>query len=94
VAQSTTIIAFDQHAATTVAAVLLPGQRTPALHPLTSDAASILRFIRRLRVGPVQCGYEAGPCGFELQRALAAHGIPCDVIAPALIPRRPGSRIG
>ena len=35
--QSTTIIAFDQHAATTVAGVLLPGQRTPALHPLTSD---------------------------------------------------------
>ena len=31
-AKSTTIIAFDQHAATTVAAVLLPGQRTPALH--------------------------------------------------------------
>jgi hypothetical protein len=30
--QSTTIIAFDQHAATTVAAVWLPGQRTPALH--------------------------------------------------------------
>jgi Transposase IS116/IS110/IS902 family len=47
--QSTTIIAFDQHAATTVAAVLLPGHRTPALHPLTSDVATILRFVRRLR---------------------------------------------
>jgi hypothetical protein len=30
--QSTTIIAFDHYAATTVAGVLLPGQRTPALH--------------------------------------------------------------
>ena len=28
--KSTTSIAFDHHAATTVAAVLLPGQRTPA----------------------------------------------------------------
>lgn len=37
--------------------------------------------------------YEAGPCGFELQRALVGQGIPCDVIAPALIPRRPGDRI-
>jgi transposase len=92
--QSTTIIAFDQHAATTMAAVLLPGQRTPALHPLTSDSATILRFVDRLRrQGPVACCYEAGPCGFELQRALTAHGIPCDVIAPALIPRRPGDRI-
>src|SRR6266513_5030784 len=92
--QSTPLIAFDQHAATTVAAVLLPGQRTPALHTLTSDSATMLRFVDRLRrQGPVRCCYEAGPCGFELQRALATHGIPCDVIAPALIPRRPGDRV-
>src|SRR6188472_1248676 len=94
VPKSTTIIAFDQHAATTVAAVLLPGQRTPALHTLTSDSPTILRFIERLhRSGSVRCCYEAGPCGFELQRALTAKGIPCDVIAPALIPRRPGDRV-
>lgn len=92
--QSTTIIAFDQHAATTMAAVLLPAQRTPALHPLTSDAPTIVRFVGRLqRQGAVRCCYEAGPCGFELQRALAARGIACEVIAPALIPRRPGDRI-
>jgi transposase len=92
--ESTTIIAFDQHASTTVAAVLLPGHRTPALHSLTSDSATILRFVERLRRrGPVACCYEAGPCGFELQRALRGHDIPCDVIAPALIPRRAGDRI-
>jgi transposase len=92
--KSTTIIALDQHAATTVAAVLLPGQRTPALHALTSECPTILRFVERLqRQRSVQCCYEAGPCGFELQRALAAHQIPCDVIAPSLIPRRPGDRI-
>jgi hypothetical protein len=73
-AKSTTIIAFDQHAATTVAAVLLPGQRTPALHTLTSDSGTILRFVQRLRISGIQCCYEAGPCGFELQRTLAAHG--------------------
>jgi len=92
--KSTTIIAFDQHAAMTVAAVLLAGQRTPALHTLTSDTTTIIRFVERLRrAGPVQCCYEAGPCGFELQRALTARQIPCDVIAPALIPRRAGDRI-
>ena len=92
--QSTTIIAFDQHAATTVAAVLLPGQRTPALHSLPSDSPTILRFIERLRHhGPVTCCYEAGPCGFELQRALTSQQISCEVIAPALIPRRAGDRI-
>lgn len=92
--QSTITIAFDQHAATTVAAVLLPGHRTPALHPLTSDTPTILRFVSRLqRQGAVTCCYEAGPCGFELYRALTTHQIPCAVIAPALIPRRPGDRI-
>jgi transposase len=92
--QSTTIIAFDQHAATTVAAVLLPNQRTPVLHSLTSDARTIVRFVERLRrQGPVSCCYEAGPCGFELQRALTARDVPCEVIAPALIPRRAGDRV-
>lgn len=92
--QSTTIIAFDQHAATTVAAVLLAGERTAALHPLTSETTTILRFVERLRRhGPVQCCYEAGPCGFELQRALCARQVACDVIAPALIPRRAGDRV-
>jgi transposase len=92
--KSTTIIAFDQHAATTVAAVLLPGHRTPVLHPLTSDVPTILRFVDRVRRDHhVQCCYEAGPCGFDLQRALTTRGIPCDVIAPALIPRRPGDRV-
>jgi transposase len=94
VPKSTTIVAFDHHAVTTVAAVLFPGQRTPALHSLTSDLPTSLRFVERLRRDrTVQCCYEAGPCGFELQRACAAHGIPCDVIAPALIPRRPGDRV-
>lgn len=92
--QSTTIIAFDQHAATTVAAVLGGGDRTPALSTLASDSRTIVRFVERVRrQQPVTCYYEAGPCGFELQRALAAREIPCEVIAPALIPRRPGDRI-
>jgi transposase len=53
-----------------------------------------VRFLERLgRDGSLQCCYEAGPCGFELQRALSARKIPCDVIAPALIPRRAGDRI-
>jgi transposase len=93
-AESTTFVAFDQHAATTVAAVLLPGQRTPVLHPMTSEGRELRRFVGRVqRQGPVRCCYEAGPCGFELQRALQADGVPCDVIAPALIPRRPGDRV-
>lgn len=46
--KSTTIIAFDQHAATTVAAVLLSGQRTPALHTLTSAVLWLSLVLRGL----------------------------------------------
>ena len=37
--------------------------------------------------------YEAGPCGYELYRQLVAAGHDCVVVAPALIPRKPGERI-
>jgi transposase len=38
-------------------------------------------------------GYEAGPCGYGIQRQLSAHGHECIVVAPSLIPKRPGDRI-
>ncbi len=92
--ESTIIVAFDQHAASVVAAVLLPGQQTPSLQPLAADLPAIGRFVMRVaRQGAVRCCYEAGPCGFELQRFLTGRQVSCDVIAPSLIPRRPGDRI-
>jgi len=91
--ESTPIVAFDQHAASVMAAVLLPGDRTPALQPLAPDLPTIGRFLERLGVPGVRCCYEAGPCGFDLQRYLHTKGIACDVIAPPLIPRRAGNRV-
>ena len=71
--KSTTIIAFDQHAATTVAAVLLPGHRTPALHALTSDTPTILRFVERVRrQGAVTLLLRSRPV--RLRAATRAHG--------------------
>jgi transposase len=37
--------------------------------------------------------YEAGPCGYGIQRQLTAAGHSCVVVAPSLIPRRPGDRV-
>jgi transposase len=37
--------------------------------------------------------YEAGPCGYGIQRQLAEAGHECVVVAPSLIPRKPGDRI-
>jgi len=37
--------------------------------------------------------YEAGPCGYGIHRQLCAAGHECVVVAPSLIPRKPGNRI-
>ena len=37
--------------------------------------------------------YEAGPCGYGIQRQLSAIGHERAVVAPSLIPRKPGERI-
>lgn len=37
--------------------------------------------------------YEAGPCGYCVYRHLQGRGYACMVVAPSLIPRRPGERV-
>jgi len=37
--------------------------------------------------------YEAGPCGYWLYRYLTRKGLTCHVVAPSLIPRKPGDRV-
>jgi len=37
--------------------------------------------------------YEAGPCGYWLYRYLTRKGLSCHVVAPSLIPRKPGDRV-
>jgi transposase len=49
---------------------------------------------RVLRGWPaVRCCYEAGPTGFGLYRYLVGRGIECAVVAPGLVPQRPGERV-
>ena len=37
--------------------------------------------------------YEAGPCGYGLQRQIESLGHDCMVVAPSLIPKKPGDRV-
>jgi len=37
--------------------------------------------------------YEAGPCGYVLHRYLTGKGFACQVVAPSLIPKKPGDKI-
>jgi transposase len=37
--------------------------------------------------------YEAGPTGYGLHRLITGLGHDCTVVAPSLIPRKPGDRV-
>jgi transposase len=50
------------------------------------------KLLKRCPAKVVAC-YEAGPFGYALQRQLEKLGIECKVVAPSLIPRKPGERI-
>src|SRR5438477_9998892 len=66
---------------------------TAMVQTIANDPAQVRRLVRRLPAGSdVRACYEAGSCGYGLHRQLTALGVHCDVIAPALIPRRPGER--
>jgi transposase len=41
----------------------------------------------------LQFCYEAGPTGYELYRQIIEAGHACAVVAPSLIPKRPGERV-
>jgi transposase len=48
--------------------------------------------LERRHQDPPFC-YEAGPIVYQLYRQLTAMGHRCTVVAPSLIPKRPGDRI-
>lgn len=60
-------------------------------HP--KEVKKCMKRIKKQAVGEVIVCYEAGPCGFVLQRQIEAEGIRCMVVAPSLIPVKPGERI-
>ena len=60
-----------------------------------SDGGSVRRLVRKLERQGVDLRfcYEAGPTGYGLQRLIEGLGHEFAVIAPSLIPRRPGERV-
>lgn len=61
-----------------------------------NEPAAVKRMVKRVKrgaCGPVVFCYEAGATGYVLQRQIEALGCECLVIAPSLIPVKPGHRI-
>lgn len=58
-----------------------------------SEIRRMVRRLSRKAKGPLSFCYEAGPCGYELQRWIQAEGAECVVVAPAFLPGKAGERI-
>ena len=91
---TTTYVALDDSKRKLVVAILRPGEREPEQREMPKEPQLIQRVFQRLtREGAVAACYEAGVSGYDLYRQITACGVACQVIAPALTPRRPGQRI-
>jgi transposase len=57
--------------------------------------ADLDKLIRRLQAKTPTLVFadEAGPCGYTLHRELTGQGFDCHVVAPSLIPKKPGDKV-
>ena len=87
-------VGLDVHAEIIAVAVAEPNDEVRSLGLIPNRPESIRRLVRKL--GPVEqlrfC-YEAGPTGYVLYWQLTALGAKCEVVAPSLVPRKPGERV-
>lgn len=92
----TTYVGIDAHKKDLFMAMLVGRQATAVSWKTPNEPAAVRRLLKKLEreaPGPVHVFYEAGPCGYALQRKLTTTRVRCDVVAPALIPRKPGERV-
>lgn len=91
-----TYVGIDAHKKDLFIAMLIGQAKTPVTWTVANEPNAVKRLVRKLEreaPGPVVVCYEAGPCGYALQRRMTTARVSCQVIAPALVPRKPGERI-
>ena len=95
--KSTTYIGLDVHKDTIAVALAEAGVRSDVREygKIANTPAAVKGLVAKLaRNGhELRFCYEAGPCGYGIQRQLTGSQHDCIVVAPSLIPRRPGERI-
>jgi transposase len=91
-------VGLDVHKDTVTVAVAYPGRDAPAYRGEIAHTPKAVRKLAERLSGEfggevlLFC-YEAGPCGYGLYRQLLELGHECEVVAPSLIPRKPGERV-
>jgi transposase len=88
-----TFVGLDVHKEKTQVAMIKPFEQQMIEWSQKSNASRLIRRLRKEAGEKIVCCYEAGPCGYALQRELKKAKIRCMVVAPSLIPRKPGERI-
>jgi transposase len=95
--QPITYVGLDVHKDTVAVALAEAGKRGEVReHGKIANTPAALKAlsIKLARSdGELRFCYEAGPCGYGIQRQLSATVHECVVVAPSLIPRKPGDRI-
>jgi hypothetical protein len=69
--QVTTYVGIDAHKKDLFIAMLTGTDATPVTWQLANEPQAVRRWVRKLErdaPGPVRVFYEAGPCGYALQR--------------------------
>ena len=91
-----TYVGMDTHKKQHKIALHYPGQEEIidfTINNTVGDIKKMLNKIKRQAPGQVEFCYEAGVCGFTLKRRIEDMGCKCAVIAPSLVPRKPGERV-
>src|SRR2546422_3281046 len=87
-------VGLDVHAETIAVAVAEPDGEVRPLGIIPNRPEAVARLIRKLGPrGQLRVCYEAGPCGYVLYWQLTKLGVACDVVAPTLVPTKPGDRV-
>ena len=86
-------VGLDVHLNSITAAVFQGSEREPVVRRLPADLNAVRRYFRALsRQGVPRACYEASGAGYVLQRRLSEDGFACEVVAPSLIPCKPGEQ--
>jgi len=87
-------IGLDVHADTIAAAVAEPDGEVRPLGIIPNRLESIRKMVAKLGlVNQLKACYEAGPTGYVLYWQLTGLGVPCEVVAPSLVPVKAGDKV-